>query len=88
MGKNEKKGLISIIIATIIDAAALLPTIRKTIKHPASETFAMYLLNVVRQTLVLIAMGRYNLATVLYPMYSLITNALMVLVITQVIMFL
>lgn len=78
-----KSPTISITIATLIDAAALLPTVRKTVKHPASETFAMYFLNVIRQSMVLTAMGQYNLATVLYPVYSLVTNSLMSLIIAK-----
>lgn len=78
-----KNPTLSVVVATFIDAAALLPTVRKTIKHPASESFSMYFLHVVRQSLVLVAMGQYNLATVLYPIYSLVTNSLMTLIITH-----
>ena len=66
----------SIIIATLIDACAFIPTIRKTIKSPKSETFATYSINIFRHTLSLVALGQYNLATVLYPAYLLLMNSI------------
>jgi len=68
---------ISIIMATIIDACAFIPTIRKTIKDPSSETLATYALNLLRHGLSLLALSNYNLATVLYPSYLLVMNLIL-----------
>ena len=78
-----KNPLLSIVIATFIDFAALLPTVRKTVNQPRGETPSMYTLNIIRQMLVLLAMGQYNLTTVIYPVYSIITNSLMTTIITK-----
>jgi hypothetical protein len=70
--------LLSILIAVGIDLLALLPTILKTVKRPKSEASSLYLINVLRQCLVLLSIQSYNLPTVLYPVYSIITNTIMV----------
>ncbi len=72
-----KDPTISVMIATFIDACAFLPTIRKTLKKPQSETFATYSLNILRHSLSLFALGSYNIATVLYPAYLLVMNTAM-----------
>lgn len=72
-----KDPTLSVIIATIIDACAFIPTIRKTLRNPKSETFTTYALNILRHTLSLVALSKYNVATVLYPAYLLCMNSLM-----------
>lgn len=74
---------VSIIMATAIDAAAFVPTIRKTLKHPHSETLATYSINILRHGLSLFALGNYNLATVLYPTYLLIMNTFITYIIVR-----
>ncbi len=65
----------SIVLVTVIDACAFIPTLRKTIKDPESETFITYVLNIVRHGLSIIAISTYSLGTVLYPAYLLVLNA-------------
>ncbi len=78
-----KDPTISVIIAAIIDVSAFIPTIRKTIKHPKSETFATYSLNIIRHILSIIALERYNLATVFYPVYLLCMNLIITTIIIR-----
>lgn len=75
-----KDPTISVVIATFIDACAFLPTIRKTMKDPRSETFATYSLNILRHSLSLFALGSYNLATILYPAYLLTMNTVITII--------
>ncbi len=78
-----KDPTLSVIIATLIDACAFIPTIRKTFKNPKSETFATYSLNIIRHTLSLIALERYNLATILYPLYLLFMNTFITIIMVR-----
>ncbi|KKP67163.1 MAG: hypothetical protein UR68_C0013G0033 [Candidatus Roizmanbacteria bacterium GW2011_GWA2_35_19] len=76
-----KNPIFSIILVTLIDALAFVPTIRKTINNPASETLFTYLLNILRHGLSLFALGRFNFTTALYPIYLLVMNLLMTIII-------
>ena len=78
-----KEPTLSVIIATIIDACAFIPTIRKTLRRPKSETFATYALNVLRHSLSIVALQQYNLATLLYPVYLVIMNGIMTSIMVQ-----
>ncbi len=78
-----KDPTLSVIIATVIDACAFLPTIRKTLKDPKSETLATYALNILRHGLSLLALNSYNLATVLYPTYLLCMNSIVTFIIVD-----
>ncbi len=69
-----KDPTISIVIITLIDVFAFIPTIRKTFKSPDSETFFTYALNILRHGLSMTALANYNLATYLYPLSLLIMN--------------
>ncbi len=75
-----KDPTLSIIIAAAIDVSAFIPTIRKTIINPKSETFATYSINIIRHILSLVALERYNLATVLYPVYLLSMNLIITII--------
>lgn len=72
---------LSVVMASFIDLCAFIPTIRKTIKDPKSETQFTYSLNILRHGLSIFALGSYNLATVLYPAYLLVMNSVMTVII-------
>ena len=72
-----KNPTVSIILISIIDACAFLPTIRKTMNDPSSETLITYVLNVARHGLSIIALSKLSFVTVLYPVYLLIMNIVM-----------
>jgi len=72
---------LSIILVTIVDVLAFVPTIRKTLKRPEEETFITYPISSLRCALGLLAIANYSVTTCLYPvamliMYSLLTSIL------------
>lgn len=69
-----KNPTISIVMVTLIDACAFVPTLRKTIKDPESETLTTYLMNILRHGLSVLAISTYSFTTVLYPAYLLVLN--------------
>jgi len=75
-----KDPILSVIVAIIVDASAFYLTIRKTIKEPTSETSTLFVANLVRGTLAIIALQHYNITTVIYPVYQLISNLIIIFV--------
>ena len=59
--------LAAIIVVTITDALAFVPTIRKTYIEPHSETLSMYVLGTMKYILGIAALDVLNLTTVLFP---------------------
>ena len=78
-----KDPTISVVILTIIDVLAFIPTIRKTIKDPQSETFISYVLHAIRHSLSIIALTNYNLATYIFPASIAVMNIIVILVILK-----
>lgn len=78
-----KDPTLSVVILTIIDVLAFIPTIRKTIKDPHSETFISYVLHSIRHSLSILALANYNLATYIYPASLAIMNILLVIIIAK-----
>jgi hypothetical protein len=72
---------LSVVVAVLIDLAAFVPTIRKTWRHPASETSALYSINVARHILTLLSLEAYNVATMLHSVAMILANALMTVII-------
>jgi hypothetical protein len=72
-----KDPTISVIIAVSIDLVAFMPTIRKTYKHPETETPMLYSMNVLRHILILFSLQAYNIATTLHSIAMITTNTLM-----------
>ena len=68
---------VSVIIAVSIDFVAFLPTIRKTWKHPKTETSLLYAMNVFRHILMLFSLQAYNIATTLHSIVMITTNSFM-----------
>lgn len=73
--------VLSIILVTVIDALAFMPTVRKTFKAPEQETLFTYALNVLRHGLTVGAIQTYSIVTVLYPVALLLMNGCMTLLI-------
>lgn len=68
---------ISVIIVVSIDFIAFLPTLRKTWKHPKTETPLLYSMNVLRHALALFSLQAYNIATMLHSVVMICTNSIM-----------
>ena len=73
------KPLVSVILITVIDALGFLPTVRKSYKKPYQETLTTFLLSTIKYALVIVALQRYTLVTILFPLSLVIMNALFVL---------
>lgn len=78
-----KDPTISIIILTAIDALAFVPTMRKTVNDPTSETMSSYIINAVRHSLSIVALSNYNLGTYLYPAVVALCNLIVVFIIVK-----
>lgn len=78
-----KDPTLSIIIITLIDVFAFIPTVRKTIKNAGTETLFTYALNILRHGLSVVALANYNIATYLYPIALLIMNLVMTFIILR-----
>ena len=68
---------ISVVIAVSIDLIAFMPTLRKTWRHPTTETPVLYASNVLRHILALFSLQAYNIATTLQSIAMIMTNTLM-----------
>lgn len=66
--------VISIILLTLVDAVSFIPTIRKSLKEPKTESSDTYIMNGVRHTLLLLALENYSIVTVLFPVVWVILN--------------
>src|SRR3989338_2872220 len=78
-----KDPTLSVVILTIIDVLAFIPTIRKTIKDPQSETLVSYILHAVRHSLSITALANYNMATYIYPASLAVMNVVVILAILK-----
>lgn len=78
-----KDPTLSVVILTIIDVLAFIPTIRKTVKDPKSETFISYVLHAIRHSLSILALANYNLATYIYPAALAVMNITLVIIIAK-----
>lgn len=72
-----KDPTISVIIVVTIDLVAFVPTIRKTSRHPDTETPLLYSMNVLRHVLALFSLQAYNVATTLHSVAMIISNTVM-----------
>ncbi len=73
----------SVVIVVLIDVVAFMPTIRKTSKHPHSETPLLYSMNVLRHFLALFALEAINIATTFHSIMMIITNSIMTYLIVR-----
>lgn len=72
-----KDPTLSVIMAVGIDFIAFMPTLRKTWKHPETETPILYGSNVLRHILALFSLQAYNIATTLHSISMITLNTLM-----------
>lgn len=70
--------VLTVILAVIIDVLAFIPTLRKLLNAPESESLLSWVLNLVRHVLSLFALATYTLVTYLYPLTLLCMSALIV----------
>jgi len=63
----SSRPLISLIIVSIAEVTSFIPTMRKTRNDPYSESLTSYYLLLLKLSLILIALEKYNALTVSYP---------------------
>ncbi len=74
---------LSVITVVSIDLVAFIPTLRKASTDPKTEHAGLYIANVIRHILTLLALRTYNIATTLHSIVMIITNTLMTYFITR-----
>ena len=78
-----KDPTLSVIFLTLINSLAFIPTIRKTMIDPGSETLSSYVIHAMRHGLSLLALANYNISTFLYPLITGLMNILVIWAITR-----
>jgi len=73
-----KDPLWSVILATIIDALAILPTIRKTWNAPHSESLLAWNLASIKLLLGISALSTFSLMTWVYPAQAFVMNSILI----------
>lgn len=76
-----KDANLAILFSIIADGLAALPTIRKAFYNPETESENVYLGAIVAGALTILALKNYNLANLGFPLYILILNIFLVLLI-------
>ncbi|MFA6308117.1 MAG: hypothetical protein WCS88_00090 [Patescibacteria group bacterium] len=74
----QKDPLISVILVTIIDTIAFMPTYRKTYLAPYTETLSAYYLLASANLLSIFAIADYSLTTTLYISTLVVTDTIMI----------
>lgn len=70
--------LVAVVIATIINVFAIFPTLRKSYDNPFEESISIWLLDLIRYGISIIALVAVNWTTVLFPLGLVTTNAILV----------
>ncbi len=73
--------LLSVIVVTLIDLVAFLPTFRKGYVEPRSETVSTYALAGISQVFAFGALSEFSMTTMLYLMSLVVTNFVFVVMI-------
>lgn len=69
-----KGPLLSVILITLVDAIAFLPTFRKSYMKPGEETAKTYLLSGFKFVISLFALNSFSVITALYPLSLVLMN--------------
>lgn len=71
-----RQPVISVLLVSTIDMLGFIPTVRKSWHKPHEETLSSYLTNTFRFALAILALQRYTLVTMLYPITWIVANGL------------
>lgn len=74
---------IGIIVPVVIDFFAAMPTLRHSWMKPGEETWQTFMIGVVAASLTVASLTKYDIAGLLYPLYLIIANGLIVLVVVS-----
>ncbi|MBC7581726.1 hypothetical protein H7097_02555 [Aeromicrobium sp.] len=72
---------VGIVIPVCIDFVALLPTVRHAWLRPGEETWQAFVIAVVASLLTLLSLSRFNVNSLLYPLYLFAANLLIVAIV-------
>ncbi len=72
--KSTSNPLYAVILVVIADGLAYIPTFRKAFYRPQEETLITFVLNAIKQVLVLCSMSAYSPTTVLFDAYLISAN--------------
>ena len=73
--------LLSVVLITIVDALAFVPTFRKAYEHPETEAVATYTLSGIKFVPSVLALQNFSVVTALYPISLIVMNALFVMMV-------
>ena len=73
--------LLAVIIMTGVDIAGFGPTLRKAYHHPHSEALSFYVVLVLRNLMILLALENYSWTTILFPAAIALTCVCLVIVV-------
>jgi len=73
--------MIAVVATIVIDAIGTIPTLRHSWSHPEEETSSTFALGVVATICTLLSLKAYSVSAWLYPLYLLLSNALLVVTI-------
>lgn len=71
----------AMVIAVVIDAIGAFPTIRHALLKPKEETIWMFILSILANICALVAVSELKFANILVPVYLLLLNTILVLII-------
>jgi hypothetical protein len=69
---------VGILVPLAIDFMGLLPTLRHSWLKPGEETWQSFLIGVVAPAFTIASLSRYNVASLVFPLYLLLANAAIV----------
>ncbi len=75
--------LIAIVLPLLIDVIAALPTLKKSYYEPETEDLLTYILYTIGGFFTVLAVGEWSFAVAITPIYVLVINAVIVLILTR-----
>ena len=78
--KTTNNPLLGLYFAILADIAGMVPTVIKTIKWPETETLAYFTIDVAAAIFSILALNSFRIAELSYPLYILIMNIIMVMI--------
>ncbi|HEY4487826.1 MAG TPA: hypothetical protein VI483_03635 [Candidatus Paceibacterota bacterium] len=74
-----RDALTAVIIVTVADMIAMIPTVRKTYKRPTEETLSAWIISVFRNIFAILALQSFAVVNWLYPASLIISDAAFVI---------
>lgn len=75
-----KQPILAIVLIVLVDILGFIPTIRKSWNRPYTETLSLYTISTFRHGLVIFALERFNILTLLNPIVWTLVNGIFALI--------